>query len=467
MKKNSNVKGISKITKLIILISTIVLILALVLVLLFVLMRRRESAEIITLTYANWNLGQNHDNALELRMIQSFMDEHPHIRVEIDTSIGAPMAWTDSLALAANQNRLPDVFGLEDISSKAAQGWLLDITSHVWADVDFFDLTGNVQEVMRIYGTMYAVPFAQNIHGYFVNHDMLREIGLEPPSHGMSANDFISMVRAATDFNRPSIGLNTIFPFVEWFPSTLNPALGFFGFNDLDISFALNSPEMLEAVRIAAELHSGGYVFDGITNTSYFPSGNALGAFRDGQMAFFYGGSWHADIMLNQMNFDWEFIGVPGGRSIITLEVLGLASTTNHPEEAYKLARWMGHGTEGSLRRLEYARQMGIMPTTLPVSQNSAVLEELIQLVPIPGLMEIYSSLDNALIDGLRVLPGYMQARFTAPTGVEVYGSHFVDIGVDALIRYAITGHTYFPENSHIAEDITRQQLNSALIPFR
>lgn len=456
---------IPKKIQLLILILTVVIIAAIILVVVTTCGRRR-TGEIITLTYANWNLGHNRDNALELRMIQSFMDEHPNIRVVIDQHLVSP--WTESLTNAVIHNRLPDVFMVEDISVSVANGWLMDITSNLVADLDFFDLPRGVQESMRIGGIMYAIPFAQTIHGYFVNNDLLRTLDIEPTPFGVSANRLVDAIRAATDPNIPSIGTNNVLPFVEWYPSAVNNLLGFFAFDGF--GFALNSPEMLEAVRIATELYNGGYAFYGIptdTAASYFPAGYALGAFRDGQMAFLYGGSWLNDIMINQMEFDWQFIGVPGGRSIVTLEALGVSSRTNHPEEAYLLARWMGHGTEGSLRRLEYAREMGLVPGSLPVSQNREVLESLFEIMPVPGLREIYESMDTALIDGLRVLPGYMQARYTAPTGIDIYGTTHTDVGVDTLIRYSIAGYIYFPDHSDTAEDVARHQLNIAQDIFR
>ena len=441
-----------------------VLLLALVLVLVITFIRRRGNNETITLTYAHINLSNSSGYAIERRMIQSFMDAHPHIRIEIDQNISIP--WTQSLTTAANHNRMPDVFMLEDIGLKAANGWLLDITSHVWTDIDFVsDLSGVVQEAMRIGSIMYAVPFGQNIHGYFVNRDLLRDMGINPPSFGVSANQFLDIVRAATDLSRPAIGLNHAFSFAEWLPAALNPSLGFFAFNGME--FALNSHEMLESISIAAELHNGGYALEGLQGTGNFPTGNALEAFKNGQMAFFYAGTWLADVMIGQLEFDWGFISIPGGRPIVTLETIGIYSNTSHPYEAYLFARWMGHSTEGNLRRLQYASEIGITPNILPVTQNAEVLEALLQINPIPELSEIYASLGRALIDGQGILPGYTQARFTAPTGVEVYGSQHTNIDVDRLIRYSIEGRVYFPDHSHIAEEVARHQLKSALAQFR
>ena len=420
----------------------------------------------VTITYANWNLGRNHDNALELRMIRSFMDEHPHIAVEIDESIAQP--WMGSLTAAASANRLPDVFMLDDIGAKVANGWLMNITSLAVVDVDFFDLPRITQEAVMLNGAVHALPFAQDIYGYFVNRDLFRELGLEPPSFGISAEAFFSAVRATTNLNRPSIGLNHTRSFVDWYPGAVNPHMGFFAYDGL--GFALNSAEMLEGIRIAAELHRNGYTFEGIPAdrvTGYFPIGYDLGAFRTGQMAFFYGGAGLMDMMVNQVAFDWDFIGVPGGRAIATLEVLGISATSNHPEEAYLFARWMGHSVEGNLRRMQYARELGEIPGSLPISNNAQVLEALLQIIPAAGLGDVYAAMDRILIDGQTVLPGYMQARFSAPTGVAIAGTYHTNAGIDPLILYSIIGDVNFADYSAMAEELAREQLEAAMDRLR
>ena len=412
----------------------------------------------VTITYANWNLGEYFDDALERQMLRAFMDKHTHITVVVDERITTP--WTDSLTMVADS--LPDVFMVDDISLKAANGWLLDITGMAAADPDFLGLSGVIQEAVRIDGTVYALPFLKRVSGYFANLDLLREMGIPAPGFGVSAADFVAAAVAATDLNRPSIGLNQSFSFVDWYPGGVNPRLGFFAFDGF--GYALNSPEMLEAVRIASELHAGGYTFAGLSDelARHFPSEYAMGAFRDGQMAFLYGGSWLMDSMLAQANFDWGFIGTPGGRAVVALEVIGISANTSHPYEAYLLAKWMGHGTAGSMHRLWLAGDLDVAIEGLPVSQNPYVLDELVRNLPVPGLREVYASMDMALLDGHRVMPGYMQARFSAPTGVEIERAGLENASVDNLIRYSIMGHVDFARVSEIAEEVARRQLEAA-----
>jgi len=434
---------------------------------LFIILGRDEDPipDRITITYANWNLGPERDNALELRMLQAFMDEHPHIYVEIDASI-SHSHWTDSLVAAANAGRLPDVFMVDDIADKMARGLLMDITAMVLPDVGFFDLPRIVQEAVLINGAVHALPFAQELHGYFVNRDLFRALGMEPPEFGITAPDFLDNVRTATNLAHPSIGVNSARSFVEWYPGAVSPHMGFFAYDGL--GFALNSPEMLEAIRIASELHSEGYSFEGLQDAAdYFPIGYDLGAFRTGQMAFFYGSTGLMNMMVNQIDFDWDFIGVPGGRAITTLEVVGISATSRHPEEAYLLASWMGFSTEGSLRRMEYAAEIGMVVDSLPLSQSTQVLNALWQIIPAAGLREVYNAMDRVLVDGLRVLPGYIQARFSAPTGVAIVGTPHTNAGIDPLMLYSIIGDVHFPNYSAMAEELSRQQLDDAMAALR
>ncbi len=63
----------------------------------------------VTITYASWGVAQEGEENLDTLMIEAFMDEYPHITVEIDRSIDAA-DWNSSLASAASASAMPDVF---------------------------------------------------------------------------------------------------------------------------------------------------------------------------------------------------------------------------------------------------------------------------------------------------------------------------------------------------------------------
>jgi len=462
VKKSTKAKNAPKRKNGILLLCIIIILIGIAVTAALLILRRNDrepQPDPITLTYANWNMTGG--NELEVQMIRSFMDEYPHITVHVDHSITLP--WMVGIATAAGENRLPDVFAIDDLATNVTNGWLLDLTSLAWADLDFFDLPRAIQEAVLLDGYVYALPAAQDIHGYFINRDLFRALGLDVPTFGISAEDFIDSARRATDLSHPSMGLNHSLSFVDWYPGAVNPALSFFGFDGR--GFALNSSEMLEAVHEASALHRDGYTFASIPPDrvrDYFPIGYDLGAFRIGQVAMFYGGAWLMDIMLNEVAFDWDFIGVPGGRSVVTLDIHGVSVNTEHPEEAYLLARWMGHGQEGNLRRLQYAREMGITLDNFPITQNQEVLDSLWETIPAPGFRYVYDAMERALVDGARVLPGYMQARLSAPTGVDIPGTLQSNTVVGTLLNYSILGYVDFADYAAIAEEVARQQLDAA-----
>ena len=60
------------------------------------------AADVVTIKYANWNLGTPEENNVERQMIQAFMDTHPNIKVVIDDSIRV----TGTLHLRQRQQRV-------------------------------------------------------------------------------------------------------------------------------------------------------------------------------------------------------------------------------------------------------------------------------------------------------------------------------------------------------------------------
>jgi len=419
-----------------------------------------EPGEIITLRYANWNVGTEEDNNIERRMIEAFMEAHPYIRIEIE-EMGD---WTESLAVLASIGQLPDVFMVNDTGMMAANGWLLDITELSNNDVEFVNLPNSIREATQINNTVYTVPFAQFMMGYFVNRTLFEELNLDPPEFGVSVDEFLNLVRQTTDLNRPTIGLNYSNQLLYWLPGARNPNFGFFGYDG--VAYTLNSPEMLEAVSLAAELAATGMTYGGLSyeQREAFAAPWAGGAFNQGQVAFLWDGSWVIDWLPRyaaEANFELDFIGVPGGRTVITLDILGIASTTQHPEAAYMFARWMGHGVEGYLRRIQIAQENGININSLPASGDARVLEAFWNIVTIPGLRTAIEHMDNALIDGNKIVPGHVQGRFYAQTGISIPGTDYDNATVNQVIHHSIVGNINFADHADAVNAASRAAMQA------
>lgn len=383
-----------------------------------------EPGEEIVITYANWNLGTEEENNIERRMIQAFMDAHPGIIVEIHEGVsvynGTP--WEERLAVAASIGDLPDVFMVNDIGFSMAGGWAYDLTAIANADVDFSALPASMRDAMAVDGVVYMVPFAQHMLGYFVNTDLFDNLNLDAPTHGFTIEEFETAVRATTDVPAGMIGTNHVNYFAAWGPGALNSNLGFFTF-DGNSTFHVDAPEMVTTLNLAVELNTNGFVCEGFPydeRPELFGHGWCGAVFFDGNMGLMWDGTWAVGGIGEQADFNWEFIGVPSGRPMVTLDVLSVASTTANAEAAFLFANWMGSGTAGFTRRMEIAAEMGTIVSALPISGNQAMLDQFWGTLGIDGIAEAYANMANALIDPNKVTPGWRDTRFYANTGIAI-----------------------------------------------
>ena len=415
----------------------------------------------VTITYANWNLGLEEENNLERRMLAAFMDAYPWITVEIDDRITGD--WMEALTIASTTQSLPDVFMLNDQGAMIINGWLMDITEVAMDDPEFAALPSAILQSTQINNRVFSIPFAQFMIGFFVNRDIFNSLNLDPPTFGVSVEDFISLTREVTDLNRPIVGLNHATSFAEWMPGNLDRSLGFFAYQNG--TYALNSPAMLQTIALAAELTTTGYTFEGLTpdQREAFVGGWGGEVFRDdGTIALLYDGTWLMNFIQEGATFDWDFIGAPGGRTVVTIDITGVASTSAHPYEAFLLAKFMGFGADGYLRRAAIANEMGAA-LPLPVSTDSRVIAAFRESIPVPGLLAAIDNLGDALIDGNKIIPGHVPARFTAPTGISIPGTDIDNASMGDAMHHSQTGALNFPAHADALAAIAAEQLSAAM----
>ena len=396
--------------------------------------------EQITLRYLNWNVGTEEENNLERQMIDAFMVEHPHITVIIDDSYvsAEDVNWNENLAILASTGDLPDVFMVSDIGIALNSGWALDITDLALANPEFTALPQNMKDAMAFRDGIYAIPLWQHMQGYFVNLDMFEELNLDAPSYGFTIDELEDASRAITDLSVPRIGANSFAAMIDWFPGYANENLGFFTFDGEN--FHLDSSEMIDAFRLAQEWNSNGFAFYGLASEQReMFNGDWHGEiFWNGEIGLYFDGTWAANAINESGDFDFKFIGIPGGRPIVVLDILSIASTTEHAEAAYLLANWMGSGTAGFTRRMELAEENGFTLAAQPITADNTIIDAFFEAVGVKGIAEAYSNMYRALIDWNKVTPGWVETRHTANTGVSI--RHYADNNapMGALIWYGL-----------------------------
>ncbi|OWA33335.1 hypothetical protein B9G55_21895 [Saccharibacillus sp. O16] len=418
-----------------------------------------DTQEAVVLRYANWNLGTEADQNLERRMIKAFEETHKNVTIKIDETITTD-DWKASLATAASANKLPDVFMLNEIPGSVSSDWLLDLSAMASKDAEFSALPETVKQSTGIDGKTYAIPFAQHMMGYYVNKDIFNRMNLDVPAYGISTEDFVAAVKKTTDLGQKTVGLDSAQSMVDWYAASKNKDYGWFTYTDG--KYHLDSPEMVQGMTAAKDLGSNGYAYEGLDEAQKKSlSGEDPGvAFRAGQIAFYWNGTWMNGIFAKEANFDWDFISIPSGRSALAADYLGIAKTTAHPEEAYEFAKWMSFGKEGFMKRISIADENGLELTSLPVTSDSEALDAYWELSSVPGIKKAYENLDSAMLDPIKIVPGYAASRWEAETGVEIGDKANATIG--DLISASVYGGVNYQDYAKQLNDLAQKQYDEA-----
>jgi multiple sugar transport system substrate-binding protein len=391
----------------------------------------------VTITYASWNLGTEEENNIERRMIAAFEEKYPNIKIKIDESFDTK-DWNGALSAAASAGKMPDVFMMSSLPLAISNDWVMDITSLTEADEEFKNVPEVVRQSVVFDNKIVAVPFAQHFLGYFVNKDVFNAANLDYPEFGVSVEEFAKAVKAVTNVNKGVVGLLNADNIPDWYPAAVNPEMGWFTFKDG--RYSLNSNEFISAINYAKDLQTNGYTYNSLTEEqkANFNAENDHEAWLKGGIAIRWDGTWAISGLQKNANFEFDFIGLPGGVTAITNDLLGISKSTEHPKEAYLFAKWMSFGKEGFLKRLEIADEMGITVNTLPINSDQEILDEYFSRLDIPGVKKAYENLDKAILEPFKTVPGYIESRFKGATGVKVGDNE--NATVEALILSFIRG---------------------------
>lgn len=416
----------------------------------------------IILTYANWNLGTESEKNLERLMIEEFNKSHDKISVKIDDTIDGD-DYNGKMNTAASAGKLPDVFMLNNIPTSYKNEWLLDLEPFIKEDNDFSEIDETIKQTLNVNEEVVALPFAKHLMGYFVNNDLLNQLNLDIPEPGIEIEAFIETVKKATDINKGYVGIESTANFVDWYAGEKNDNLGWYAFNDGE--FNLDSDEMIQGIQEAKNLTSGKYTYVDLTDEQKANIGgeDSGAAFKQGHIAFYYNGSYMTQSLQKESDIDFSFIGTPGSRNAMTLDYIGVSKNTKNAEAAYEFAKYMSFGKEGFLKRIELSEQEGLELATLPLTTNKEVSEKYWENVTVDGLEEVNDNLENAMFDPLKVVPGYVQARFEGETGLKVGDKENANVWelLEASIKGDINYQDYASQLQKLAQSFYEDALNS------
>ncbi|GAB2574883.1 ABC transporter substrate-binding protein [Gracilibacillus alcaliphilus] len=418
------------------------------------------SGDQVVLKMASWSFGTEGDENINRLMLEAFMEEYPDIKVEIDESIGDP--WEESLAAAASASNMPDVFSITNVPTGVANDWMLDVKPYLEEDEEFASLPDSVVEAITMGDQIYAIPASQHMLGYYVNKDLFENANLDVPELGMDLDAFNEAVRNVTNINQGIIGLNQTFSIIDWYPAAANEELGWYTFNEE--GYHLDSNEFINGIDFSLGINSNGYAYEALTDDqkANFNGEDSNEVWFNQGIGIRWDGTWAISGLGEQSDFEWDFIGIPGERNLITHDYYGISSSTEHPEEAYLLAKWMGFGKDGYLKRLAIAEESEtITIDRLPLTTDQEVIDAYFADVDLPGLEKAFENIDNAVVEPFKTTPGYGQSRWEAATGVEIGDEANASIGT--LLENAVTGDINYENYAQQVNDLANSKYQEAL----
>lgn len=426
---------------------------------------KKGDKEQITISFGTWNKGTEDEPNLERSLIKAFEAEYPHIKIELDQSIPNDR-WTDGLATAASAKQMPDVFMLAEVPPGVANEWLLDITVIASNDPEFTNVPQAVRDAATYNNIIYAVPAGQQFLGYYVNKDLYNQANLDVPEHGMSIDDFVSSVRDITNINEGKVGFANAMAILDWYPTAVTDNLGWYTLTDE--GYHLDSKEFINGLNLASNLMLGGNAYEGLTDEQKANFSGEWGGevFVNGGIGLTWDGTWAIPFFEENAEFDWDFVSIPGGRTVVANDYMGISKTTEHPEEAYLFAKWMSFGKKGYLKRLEIAQEEGFGLDSLPVTTDQEILDAYFELQSLPGLRKAYENLDKAVVEPVKTVPGYVQSRWEAPTGVAIEDNLNANISqlLEAAVKGTIKIEDYITQINDLANN-QYKEANDAIAP--
>jgi multiple sugar transport system substrate-binding protein len=372
--------------------------------------------EEIVLSYADWG-----DPEINQALIDAFMVEYPNIRVELRQDItGAGAEFTGNLLNAQAAGVLPDVFAIDNVPTGLANGMLLDVTEFWDADPDTDLIYPNIAETAVYEGKRFALPSFQFIKGIFMNITLFETYNIPLPDKDWTYDEFVDIARQIRQAGKNDY----VYGIDPWFGAldfeSIWPTQDFadVGYNTWDGSqFNFTSQAWIDAYNDKLDL-MGENVVAAYTEEEMAAIGEDTWPWYAGLIGMKIDGSWNmwmVDDMYNDNNIEVGFWPYPGGDAgqfpptILDYQVV--SSQTEHPEEAYLLAKWMTFGRQGWLERLDIMSERGdLYLDRYPVADYPEVWDEAMGFINyVEGLRESVELFEFSKPDVDKWLPGYKQ----------------------------------------------------------
>ena len=405
-----------------------------------------------TIIYRSWDLGTEADNNEERRLIKAF-EEKENVKVKVVENPGSGNFYWDGIkASVVSGIDLADVVMIPNLDWPLAAQYLLDIKEMAEADEEFMKVPASIRDACTFKSGIYALPARMNLQGYFVNTTLVEgTLGIRTDNLNVNSTyekiEEIINTAAATP---GVVGLDSPTHFIDTMASVLDTTgkMGYFTWDGEQ--YHLDSEEFISGVQKARALFDANKTLDSYSaeqkeELMLDPEIEAkVVAWNKGKLALRYGYTYEIPDMIqnNQTSSSYKFIGNPGGKIAIVGDYYGIYKDTKEPELAYKFAKWMSFGKEGFLKRMELYAPKGSM-NSLPLQNDDALIDSYFDKFgsssEMSGLEDAYSYIQTkSMVEGVKVVPGYLSARQNKKTGIEV--GEVADATMFELLNACVVG---------------------------
>jgi multiple sugar transport system substrate-binding protein len=384
----------------------------------------------VTISYAAWNLGAiDNTSNLERLMIEAFMDQYPWITVEIRERPKVPTPegtgevdqnWNEFLGANAARGTLPDVYFTDSVETTIMNNWSLDVSSLAKADPEFMNISSDLRSAAEFGGKLMAIPYAVYYFGYFINTTLFDEQNGDVPVFEDTWTEFSTKVADIASQNVTNgtgvAGICGVDRLLEWYPSQLNPDLGWYTYDGSILH--LDGAEFETTLGLYQNLMADKtLVYDALTADEKMAAFGTTGTWETGQLAAYWEYTPIIGSMLD-LGYDVDFIGTPGTAAAhtipVVLDLMCLSSQTEHPEEAYLLAKWMSFGKAGYLKRIEISSTVeGVTALNMtPLQPDTELLDAFFGIYTTFTEFRKVVEYDDYIIEPNKYVPGYIKARW-------------------------------------------------------
>ncbi len=348
---------------------------------------RKPDEGITILRMATWASDSGFE--LERAIITSFEQANPDIRIEL---IYTPYDYyTEKLLTLSVSGDPPDVFWTitETLPYLASRGVAMDLTDKVANDpeIDTALYFPNALSLCSYGDRLYAMP--RDVACFFTvyNKNIFDEAGVPYPEPGWTWDDFLETGKRLT-LDENGDGRNERFAMTPYLMDVIYQNGGQILGEDGTVAW-LNSPETVGAL----DWWSDTILEHGICPRAQEQQGFGGDLFVTERAAMTFQGPWMIGWYDEQCDFDWDIVGFPGGKAGPKARLLGLpiaiSPKTEHPEEAYRLLKFLTYSQEAQTLQAE----LGIaMPARRDIADSEAFRGQ--DVMP-PGIVHFIDAMQN------------------------------------------------------------------------